>query len=139
MTTSSKATGSTVFPGNGHLAPQSIPKYMAELTRPARMSPLTRTAWMDGQPTFEVGIRQFRQQVLPPGYPKTTVWGYGAAGGEIEYFSWPGPVFDVLKDQPVWVRWVNQLVDDPVRASPQFLPHLFTVDQTLHWRIRVAR
>jgi len=26
---------------------------------------------------YEIAVRQFQQQVLPPGYPMTTVWSYG--------------------------------------------------------------
>jgi spore coat protein A len=30
---------------------------------------------------YEISMRQFQQQILPAGLPKTTVWGYGAVKG----------------------------------------------------------
>jgi spore coat protein A len=85
--------------------------------------------------TYEIAMRQFQQQMLPPPYPPTTVWGYGPhdtpmaqtdlAGG----FHAPSFTLETQKDTPVTVTWHNELVD----GSGRFLPHLFAVDQTLHW------
>lgn len=49
----------------------------------------------------------------------TTVWGYmsGNLGG------YPGPTFIAYRDQPITVRWQNQL---PVDG------HLFPIDMTVH-------
>ncbi len=93
--------------------------------------------------------------------PATTVWSYGRAadplpnssgitGGAVgvapapssqSSFNYPAFTIEVTSQlgnvpvTPTKVRWINDLVEkDP--ASPnfgKFLPHLFLVDQTLHW------
>jgi bilirubin oxidase len=85
----------------------------------------------DGRTTpdaYTIGARQFRQQVLPPGRPATTVWGYGSTGHP-ETFHWPAFTIEAEYGREVQVRWVNQLTD----ANGRFLPHLLPVDPTLHW------
>ena len=49
-----------------------------------------------------------------------------AEGGTLNY---PAFTIEALKDRPVRVKWINGLVD----ANGHYLPHLFAVDQTLHW------
>jgi hypothetical protein len=53
----------------------TIPKYVTPLTIPPAM-PHTQAGGID---QYLIGVRQFRQQVLPPGLPKTTVWSYDSA------------------------------------------------------------
>ena len=36
-------------------------------------------------------------------------------------------------NEKLQVEWVNQLVDDPESDSPNYLPHLLPIDQTIHW------
>jgi FtsP/CotA-like multicopper oxidase with cupredoxin domain len=77
---------------------------------------------------YEIAVRQFRQQILPPGLPRTTVWSYGARNAPAT-FNYPAFTIEARWQTPVRVKWVNDLRD----ASGNYLPHLLPVDQTLHW------
>jgi spore coat protein A len=109
------------------------------LVIPPVMEPVTAAESNDGFTEYEIAVRQFEQQVLPVGLPMTTVWGYGKAGdplpgaGQASSFHYPAFTVETRTDAPVRVTWINQLVDDPDSENAQFLPHLFAVDQTLHW------
>jgi FtsP/CotA-like multicopper oxidase with cupredoxin domain len=93
---------------------------------------------------YRIGLRQFSQQVLPAGFPATTVWGYGSIDVP-GTFNNPGFTIEVTKDQRTRVQWVNQLIADPEgcrnpdglqnRNNPacNFLTHPMPIDQTLHW------
>lgn len=78
---------------------------------------------------YMVDISEFKQQILPEGFPKTKVWGYGGLvkdpkTGRIRYHrSTPGPTFEAIRGIPVKVKWINRLKGK----------HLFAVDPTLHW------
>lgn len=102
----------------------TIPKYVSPLLVPPAMPP----ASVGGMDRYVIGVRQFRQQVLPPGLPKTTVWGFGSQtrGG---IFNSPSLTIEARVNRPVEVTWVNDLVD----ARGRYLPHLLPVDPTLHW------
>ncbi|ABS28070.1 multicopper oxidase family protein [Anaeromyxobacter sp. Fw109-5] len=128
------------LPG-GSLNPLIIPKYVQPLVVPPAMPAV-------GENTYDIAVREFQQQVLPPGFGMTRVWGYGstshpgtvAEGGSFHY-----PAFTIMARQgePTTVRWRNELVKDPVacRASStpstdpscEFVPYFLPVDQTLHW------
>jgi spore coat protein A len=112
------------LPG-GSLDPTSIPKYVAPLVVPPAMPPVTQSGTLD---TYEIAVRQFEQQVLPPGLPATTVWSYGAVA-DPGTFNYPAFTIEAQVDRPVRVTWVNGLVD----AEGHYLPHLLPVDPTLHW------
>ncbi|MFJ1791932.1 multicopper oxidase family protein [Kitasatospora griseola] len=77
---------------------------------------------------YTIGVRQFRQQVLPPGAPATTVWGYGSTRHP-GTFHFPACTVEADFDRTVRVEWINQLVD----GHGRHLPHLLPVDPTLHW------
>ena len=47
-------------------------------------------------------------------------------GGTLNY---PALTIEAQRDRPVRVKWINGLVDE----TGNYLPHLFAVDQTLHW------
>ncbi len=82
------------------------------------------------------------------GFGATTIWSYGrnqdplpdssaipggAAGvapAMNSSFNYPSFTVEATAFQPTTVRWINDLKDP---ATGNFLPHLFTVDQTLHW------
>ncbi|HWR51003.1 MAG TPA: multicopper oxidase [Bryobacteraceae bacterium] len=119
---------SSPLPG-GTLDPTSIPKYTAPLVIPPAM-PSTQKALrgIGNTDYYEIAVRQFQQQILPSGYPLTTVWGYGSVNHP-ETFNYPSFTIEAKWRRPVRVKWINQLVD----ASGQPLPHLLTVDPTLHW------
>src|SRR5690349_14919510 len=73
-----KATpASGLLPG-GTLDPTTVDKYVTSLVIPPVMPPLTGRA--NGSiDRYAIAVRQFRQQILPPAMPATTVWGYGSA------------------------------------------------------------
>lgn len=118
------------------LDPAQIPKYQAPVVVPPVMPRKGVLAKKNGQRIdyYEIALRQFSQQILPPGFPATTVWGYGALkapGTVAEGGSFYAPSFTIeaRSDRPVRVKWINDLVD----ADGHYLPHLLTVDPTLHW------
>jgi FtsP/CotA-like multicopper oxidase with cupredoxin domain len=114
------------IPG-GSLDPTTIHKYAAPLVIPPVMPPLTgpQNQSID---RYAIAVRQFRQQVLPPGMPATTVWGYGSAPHR-GTFNYPAFTIEARADRPVRVKWINDLVD----RNGRYLPHLLPVDPTLHW------
>lgn len=107
------------------LNPASIPKYVANLPILAAMPPVRRSS---GGDEYVIGVRQFRQQVLPRGLPATTVWGYGSERHS-GTFGYPARTIEAQVGRPVRVTWVNQLVD----GGGRYLPPLLPVDPTLHW------
>jgi FtsP/CotA-like multicopper oxidase with cupredoxin domain len=116
------------LPG-GTLDPLTIPKYVEPLVIPPRMpAALSPTNGAPIPNTYDVAARQFQQQVLPPPLPPTTVWGYGAVDFP-DSFSYPGHTFESTQGVPTTVTWRNELFD----AAGNFIPPLFSVDQTLHW------
>jgi FtsP/CotA-like multicopper oxidase with cupredoxin domain len=82
---------------------------------------------------YEISMRQFSQQILPAGLPATTVWGYGAITSASKrgllLHNAPSLTIEAKANQPVRVKWINELVD----ANGSYLPHLLPVDPTLHW------
>lgn len=120
--------------------PATIDKFVEPLIIPPALQPAEfQTESGQAGQFYEIGIRQFEQQILPASMPKTTVWGYGRAGDPLPggdqptTFNSPAFTIEARRDTPVRVHWINQLVDDPASDSPNFLPHLLPVDQTLHW------
>jgi len=118
------------------LDPETIPKFAEPLVVPPAMPRASRITQKGGKATdyYEIAVRQFEQQVLPPGFPATTVWGYGAiqAPGTVAQggsFNYPSFTIEAKWQTPVRVRWINDLVD----ANGDYLPHLLPIDQTLHW------
>jgi spore coat protein A len=64
-------------------------------------------------PYYRVPMRQFQAR-LHRDMPATMLWGYGS--------TCPGPTFEVRRDQPILVEWVNEL---PQR-------HFLPIDHTIH-------
>jgi FtsP/CotA-like multicopper oxidase with cupredoxin domain len=119
------------LPG-GTLDPLSVPQYVKPLVIPPVMK-------NDGvSDSYDIAVRQFRQQILPGGFPATTVWSYGPAADPTpavapdpgSQFNYPAYTIETTSNTPVSVRWINGLVDE---KTGRFLPHLLPVDQTLHW------
>jgi bilirubin oxidase len=77
---------------------------------------------------YTIGARQFRQQILPSGQPPTLVFGYGSTT-DPSTFHYPSYTLEARADRPVRVRWANELMD----RNGRFLPHLLSVEQTIHW------
>ena len=122
------------IPG-GSLDPHSIPKYVTPLLIPPAMPRADKVnqKGMKNVDYYEIAMRQFPQQVLPTGLPATTLWGYGpnpatVQGGPV-IFNAPSLTIEAKHNRPVRVKWINELVD----VNGNYLPHLLSVDQTLHW------
>jgi FtsP/CotA-like multicopper oxidase with cupredoxin domain len=123
----------TVFaapvPG-GTIDPVALPKFQLPLVIPPSM-PVTGNLKLRGGKNadyYEIAVRQFRQQILPPAYPPTTVWGYGSVNHP-NTFNYPAFTIEAQWRTPVRVKWINDLKD----ADGSYLPHLLPVDPTLHW------
>ncbi len=114
------------LPG-GTLDPTLVPKYVRPLVIPPAM-PRVATVGNHAIDYYVIAVRQFQQQILPEGLPKTTVWSYGSPSRR-GTFNYPAFTIEARFNRPVRVKWVNELVD----GSGNFLPHLLPVDPTLHW------
>jgi FtsP/CotA-like multicopper oxidase with cupredoxin domain len=122
------------IPG-GTLDPLSVPKYQTPMLIPPVM-PRAGTINLQGGKNadyYEISMRQFAQQILPATLPATTVWGYGAVSSASKrgllLHNAPSLTIEAMRNRPVRVKWINDLVD----GSGGYLPHLLPVDQTLHW------
>lgn len=126
------------------LDPALIPKYATPLVIPPVMKS-TGTA-----NSYDIAVREFKQQILPAGYPATRVWSYGPAADPVpavapaanSQFNYPAYTIETTANTPVHVRWRNELVTiDPTTGLPypegdaqrKFLRHFLPLDQTLHW------
>ncbi|GAA1002438.1 multicopper oxidase [Acrocarpospora pleiomorpha] len=109
----------------GGVDPAAVPKYVTPLAVPPVMPPVSTANGLDH---YVIGVRRFRQQILPPGSPATTVWGYGPQRHP-RGFQTPGHTIEARVGRPVRVTWVNALMD----GDGDYLPHLLPVDPTLHW------
>ncbi|HEU4918269.1 MAG TPA: multicopper oxidase [Candidatus Limnocylindrales bacterium] len=132
--------GSLPVRAAGHvplLEPDDIPKYATPLLVPPAMPRAGKIKGRGGRNVdyYELAVRQFQQQILPAGLPKTTVWGYGprVAQNGPAIFNAPSLTIEAKHRTPVRVKWVNELRVDPADPSSDFLPHLLPVDPTLHW------
>lgn len=110
----------------GVLPGRAIAKYAHPLLCP---SDRPKSSTSGGIDQYDLAIRQFSQQILPPGMPATTVWSYGPTSGRAKDFVSPALTIRAKRGRPARIRWRNQLTD----ASGNYLPHLFAVDPTLHW------
>ena len=119
----------------GTLDPTTIPKFQTPMLIPPVMPVASILALASGQKvdSYKISMRQFSQQVLPAGMPKTTVWGYGpvevGSARAPRIYNAPSMTIEAQWNRPVRVKWVNELLD----ARGRYLPHLFAVDPTIHW------
>lgn len=152
------STGAFAVPlPGGTLDPLTIPKYVTPLVIPPEMP---KSAKQPGFPKadYNIAVRQFKQQILPGGiwnaingrndtFGATTIWSYGRAedpapdssgiaGGargvapaRNSSFNYPAFTVENISGKLTSVRWINDLKD----AKGNYLPHLFSIDQTLHW------
>jgi len=142
------------LPG-GTLDPLTIPKYVTPLVIPPVMNKTGVDA--TGGDLYDIAVRQFQQQILPGGiwntlngrsdaFPATTIWSYGPAADPVpdstslggatgvapapnSQFNYPSYTVENTRNVKTTVNWINDLVD----ANGDALPHLFAVDQSLHW------
>ncbi len=119
----------------GTLNPNLVPKYQTPLLIPPVMPKAGTIVAKGGKNIdyYEISMKQFQQQILPAGFPATTVWGYGAVSSASKrgllVHNAPSLTIEAKWNRPVQVKWINDLKD----ANNNFLPHLLPVDQTLHW------
>ncbi len=123
------------IPG-GSLDPLTVPKFQTPLLIPPVMPKAGTFSQMEGKPGdyYEISVKQFKEQILPAGYPKTTVWGYGSVNGAgsrnpLLIHNAPSLTIEAQVNRPVRVKWINDLK----YANGDYLPHLLPVDPTLHW------
>lgn len=113
----------------GTLGPGAIAKFTDPMVIPPVMPRKSRIRhqgrWVD---YYEISMKQFTQQILPAGMPRTTVWGYGSYRSAATYNA-PSFTIEATHGVPVRVTWCNELVD----GNGFYRPHLLPVDQTLHW------
>jgi spore coat protein A, manganese oxidase len=97
--------------GMRRLQGAALSRYVQPVPLPGVIQPLGK---MNGKPYYEIPITMCAQQVHPD-LPATPFWGYNG--------SFPGPTIEARTNDPIIVRWRNDL---PVS------PHLLTVDKTIH-------
>lgn len=115
------------------LDPKTIPKFGSPLAIPPVFEPTVikdEDGCMVVRHEYRVTVRKFSQQILPQGFPETTVWGYSGKvrdreTGDIlpEFRSAPGPTFEAIRHVPIHVQWINNLTQ----------PQQLAVDPTIHW------
>ena len=115
------------------LDPFTQPKFVNPVANPLDPS-FIFTPESTGGSHYELGVRQTTQWLglVDPvtGAPlQTTVWGYANVADPLQGTTYPGRTIVAQTDQPITVRWLNQLVD----ATGNPLSHLLPVDSTLHW------
>jgi FtsP/CotA-like multicopper oxidase with cupredoxin domain len=122
------------IPG-GTLEPGDVTKFVTPLLIPPVMPRAATLKMPGGKPVdyYEISMKQLRQQILPAGMPKTTVWGYGAVSSASQrgllIHNAPSLTIEAQVNRAVRVKWINDLKD----ADGNYLPHLLPVDPTLHW------
>jgi spore coat protein A len=113
------------------LKPSEIPKYTNKLVKPPSFIPDPVTG------RFDISASAFTQQILPvtdssgrpTGYGQTTVFGFGGlvknsdTGKPTTFRGVPGATFEVVRREPIKVRWINDID----------IPFILPVDPTLHW------
>ena len=114
------------------LDPLTIPKYVTPLPIPPVWEPtiVTDSTGKVVSHNYTISASQFTQQILPAGFPPTTVWGYsglsmdpltGESLGVFQHTS--ASSFEAIRGIPISVKWVNNITGSS----------LFPVDPTLHW------
>jgi spore coat protein A, manganese oxidase len=101
--------------------PLISPTALARFVDPLPIPPIAQAAGLRAHPSdphrqlpyYRMPMRAFKAR-LHRDVPPTLLWGYQGA--------FPGPTFDVRRDEPVLIEWVNAL------PAQHFLP----IDHTLH-------
>lgn len=111
--------------------PKSIPKYINQLDKPLAFKPTIVNDPITGEEiihNYTVIVTEFMQQILPPPFPVTTVFGYEGIVTNpntckpVCWRSSPGPTFEAVRGIPINVQWVNNLSN----------PNLFAANPTFH-------
>jgi len=128
-----QATAQMTLPG-GTLHPGDVDKYQTTMLIPPVMPIAGKIQQKGGRNLdyYEISMKQFPQQILPAEFNATTVWGYGPEPGSrngVYIHNAPSLTIEAKFNEPVRIKWINDLKD----ADGNCLPHLLPVDQTLHW------
>ena len=114
----------TGIPGVLPLDPTTIPQFVNQLTKPPVHVPVgMQREPKTGNilPLYEVHEKEIQAQVLPPGFPTTRLYAYG---GRVDFsetgqapniqmaFTVPGPTFEAVRNQRIFVHYVNDLDGD---------------------------
>lgn len=103
-----------------------ITRWATKLEEPPVYVP---SAGADGVPEYRVTVRETTAQMLPDTFPPTKVLAYGGRAQRegleavFDYEGSPGATFEVQRDEPVRVTYVNQITT----------PSLFPIDTSVHW------
>lgn len=106
-----------------------IPKFKTQMTIPPVFAPVEREGKNGVEEYYVVEACAFDQQMLPEGFPKTRVFGYGGMCKEenrkerVYRQCTPGPSFYMRRGVPAVVEWNNVIHDW----------NLFHVDPTIGW------
>ena len=103
----------------------SIPQFSTQLYILPAMPAATTSSGYDG---YALAARPFKQQILPKGFPATTVFGFGAVNSSSSFHA-PSHTIEATVNRPVRVAWANQLVN----SAGDYVSHPLPVDPTLHW------
>ncbi len=87
---------------------------LRKFVEPLPVMPTIKPKYRDEDGSHYVVRMKQVAHVFHPDLPAATVWGYEGI--------YPGPTFEVQKNEPVWVRWLNELPDK----------HFLPVDKTVH-------
>jgi spore coat protein A, manganese oxidase len=136
------------------LNPGTIPKFVDPLPRVCGLiqTPncilLATTSTANNIDRYDVAARQFQQQILPAGFGKTTVWGFGPNstgtvvcgenGVTTNCFHTPAASIKATYHREVRVNWINDLIchsGDTGCAPGSFVqyPSGVPVDTGIHW------
>lgn len=115
----------TGIAGVSPLDPTTIPQFVNQLTKPPVHVPVgTKREPSTGRnlPLYEVTEKAIQAQLLPPGFPTTKVYAYGglvnfSEKGDLNQevrtaFTFPGPTFEAVRNQRIFVHYRNQLDGD---------------------------
>ena len=112
------------------LSPDRVPKFINQLPiLPRFVGNVCQDSNGNKVKNFQVDQIAFEQQVLPPPFNTSPVFGFGGKAcnpqtGEIKYVqSFPGPSFWVSRYLPSVVNWTNKLLGN----------EMFPVDPTIPW------
>ena len=116
------ATARAQIPGPT-LPPGSIPKYATPLLVPPAMPRAGKLKVKGGGKNidyYEIAVRQFQQQILPPGRNQPS--GATARGSRRTLiFNAPSLTIEAKHGTPVRVKWVNER-EDPADPTSAYLP-----------------
>src|SRR4029079_2205974 len=106
--------------GQVPLAPTSIPKFAHELPIPRVYAPTIVGMGPMLHHEYTVSVQKTTVQMLPPGFPDTTVLAYGGdvkipnSSGTEFVRSVPGPVFETTRGIPATLHWRNEATPPPL-------------------------